>query len=60
MEVKFYGTASVSGVLKIAELIENLKHTHMHARTQARANTHTHTCTCTSHILPANSPVLLR
>ena len=49
MEVKFNGTASVSGVLKFAEVIQKLKppHIHIHTQTQTHIYTHKHIYTHT-------------
>ena len=43
MDVTFCGTAFVSVVLKIAELILKLKHTHVHTYIHTQTHTHTHT-----------------
>jgi hypothetical protein len=53
MELTFYGTACVPGVLKIAEVIQKLKHMHtlMHMHTM---HMHAHTHTHTHHMLPEN------
>jgi len=45
MEVTFYGTAPVPGVLKIAELVQKLKYTHTHTYTRTHAHTHVYTRT---------------
>jgi hypothetical protein len=42
MEGKFNGTASLSGVLKFVEVIQNFKNTHTHTHMHTHTNTHTH------------------